>query len=125
MKSLRILTAVNLCLFALLSVALLAGAARSTGHLDRLTLVSPNGQNRIDLYASDSAPGIWISRGGERPSVNLYCSREEGAVVGCRASNRGPLDAAISSSGQGRGVLSLSTGQEDRLPRLFAAEDLR
>lgn len=106
MKFVSIANAILLCG---LLVAVVAGAVAPDQPSDRLTLVSPNGKHRIDIHASDSIPGIWISRDGMAGAVSLYCSPREGSVVGVRG-GRGPagaLDAAIASQGPGKAQLHL------------------
>lgn len=69
--------------------------------LDSLTLVSPNGKQKIILTAQDNCSGIWIMGERGEPLVAIYKEATQGACVGLwgpadgEGNRRGGLDAAL------------------------------
>lgn len=113
MRTLGLLTGVNFFLLAACCCVMLAGASAAPETRDRLTLVSDDGKSRICLSADDETPGIWITREGQTSSVGIYCSKREGAVVGVRGDNSGPLDACIAVKRPRDGFLQLVSESPD------------
>lgn len=78
-----------------------------------LTLVSPNGVNKIVLTATDYTAGMWISADKNDPAVAIYNQKDHGAVIGIwgkagkDGNRRGALDVAIAHTLKDGGTIQM------------------
>lgn len=110
-------------MFVASALTLLVGAAAVPEKpADTLTLVSPDGENKITLQAGNHTSGIWITHAGRKDQVAIFIDGN-GAAVGVYGDVKGGNNysgiVAGPSSPDGRLQLAV-----DGKPKVFSAADL-